>query len=68
MDRANQAIGNMLSEWMKDNDAMKLSEGLRFVQFMKNRAKHSGINKSPYKAVFGVEARIGLATCVIRIK
>lgn len=34
----------------------KWFEGLGFGQFMKNRAKHSGINQSPCKAMFGVKA------------
>lgn len=65
VERANQDIENMLSGWMKDNDTARWSEGLRFVQFMKNRAHHSGINRSPYKAMFGVEPRVGLATTCI---
>lgn len=36
------------------------SEGLRFIQFMKNRAFHSGIRRSPYEAMFGVLAKVGL--------
>lgn len=52
---------------MKDNitNNTKKSEGIRFVQFMKNTAKHSGINQSPYKAKFGVETHFGLtAACL----
>lgn len=47
---------------MKDNVSTKWSEGLRYVQFMKNRAYHSGIKQSPYKALFGIEPRVGLST------
>lgn len=62
VERANQDIENMLSSWLKDNASTKWSEGLRYVQFMKNRAYHSGIKQSPYKALFGIEPRVGLST------
>ncbi|XP_049886470.1 KRAB-A domain-containing protein 2-like [Pectinophora gossypiella] len=62
VERANQDIENMISSWLKDNNSTKWSEGLRYVQFMKNRAFHSGIKQSPYKALFGIEPRVGLST------
>ncbi|XP_045135274.1 SCAN domain-containing protein 3-like [Portunus trituberculatus] len=68
VERANQDIENMLSGWMKDNNTTKWSEGLRFVQFMINQAKHSSINQSPYKAMFGVEVRVGLATTCLPLE
>ena len=34
--------------------------GLKFVQFQKNSSLHSGIQRSPYNALFGCEPRIGL--------
>ncbi|XP_049886670.1 KRAB-A domain-containing protein 2-like [Pectinophora gossypiella] len=55
VERANQDIENMISSWLKDKNSTKWSEGLRYVQFMKNRAFHSGIKQSPYKALFGIE-------------
>ncbi|KMQ82993.1 krab-a domain-containing protein 2-like protein [Lasius niger] len=54
VERANRDIENMLASWMKDNNTTKWSNGVRFVQFMKNRALHSGIKQSPYKAMFGI--------------
>ncbi|XP_074039518.1 uncharacterized protein [Leptinotarsa decemlineata] len=59
---ANQDIENMLSTWLENNQTNKWSEGLRFIQFAKNRAYHSGIKCSPYEAMFGVPAKIGLRT------
>ncbi|KAJ8714361.1 hypothetical protein PYW07_002586 [Mythimna separata] len=47
---------------MKDNVSTKWSEGLKYVKFMKNRAYHSGIKQSSYKALFGIEPRVGLST------
>ncbi|KFD47050.1 hypothetical protein M513_12038 [Trichuris suis] len=37
-------------------------EELRFVQLIKNRAFHSGIRRTPYEALFGCKAKVGLAT------
>lgn len=62
VERANQDVENMIAVWLKDNNSTKWSEGLRYVQFMKNRALHSGIKQSPYKAMFGIEPRVGLKT------
>ncbi|XP_058789958.1 KRAB-A domain-containing protein 2-like [Phymastichus coffea] len=62
VERANQDIENMLSCWQKENNTTRWAEGLRFVQFMKNRAYHSGIKCSPYEAMFGCKAKVGLAT------
>ncbi|XP_023310789.1 uncharacterized protein LOC111691755 [Anoplophora glabripennis] len=38
----------------EDNNNEHWSEGLRFVQLMKNRAFHSGIKRTPYEALFGL--------------
>ena len=62
VERANQDIENMLSAWMNDGQKTKWSEGLRYIQFMKNRAFHSGIKQSPYKAMFGAEPKVGIST------
>ncbi|XP_050316173.1 uncharacterized protein LOC126750568 [Anthonomus grandis grandis] len=47
---------------LTDSQTTKWSEGLRYIQFMKNRAFHSGIKQSPYKAMFGAELKVGLST------
>ncbi|GBM61296.1 hypothetical protein AVEN_9570-1 [Araneus ventricosus] len=52
----------MLCTWMQDNKSDSWSEGLRFVQFMKNRAYHSGIKRTPYEALFGCKPKLGLTT------
>ncbi|XP_023210347.1 KRAB-A domain-containing protein 2-like [Centruroides sculpturatus] len=61
VERANQDIENMLCTWMQDNKSDRWSEGLRFVQFMKNRAYHSGIKRTPYEALFGCKPKVGLS-------
>ncbi|XP_023214099.1 KRAB-A domain-containing protein 2-like [Centruroides sculpturatus] len=65
VERANQDIENMLSTWMETNQLLKWSEGLRFIQAMKNRAYHEGIKCSPYEAMFGCPMKMGLATSAI---
>ncbi|XP_063290440.1 zinc finger protein 420-like [Pelobates fuscus] len=64
VERANQDIENMLTTWMADNQTNKWSEGVRFVQFMKNRAYHSAIKRSPYEAMFGCPAKVGLSSII----
>ena len=52
----------MLISWMNDNDTRQWSEGLRFVQFQKNRSYHRVIDQSPYHALFGSDPKIGLSS------
>lgn len=62
VERANQDVENMISTWMQDEKTNRWSEGLRFVQLMKNRALHSGIKRTPYEALFGCKVKVGLTT------
>lgn len=62
VERANQDIQNMLMTWMDDETCKLWSEGLRFVQLIKNRAYHDGIIRAPYVAMFGHDIRVGLST------
>ncbi|KAL4153512.1 hypothetical protein QTP88_001345 [Uroleucon formosanum] len=65
VERANQDVENMLGTWLQDNKTKKWSEGIKFIQFMKNRAYHHGIKSSPYEAMFGSMAKIGLNNCIL---
>ena len=47
---------------MADNETNKRSECLRFIQLMKDQSYHSGIKRSPYEAMFGSAAKVGLAS------
>ncbi|XP_037790651.1 uncharacterized protein LOC119586011 [Penaeus monodon] len=47
---------------MADNKTQDWSVGLRFVQHQKNSAHHSGIKRTPFKAMFGIDPRVGLAS------
>jgi hypothetical protein len=62
IERSNQNVENMLRAWMKDNKSKKWSVGLKFVQFQKNSSYHRIIGRSPYKALFGCELKVGLMT------
>lgn len=59
---ANKDVENMLAVWMKDNNSTQWADGSPFIQFMKNRASHSGIIQDPYKAMLDMENRVGLST------
>lgn len=65
VERENQDIQNMLITWMKTNNCKSRSEGLRFIQLMKNRAYHDGIKRSPYMAMFGTDVKIGLSSSLL---
>lgn len=62
VERANQDIENMLSTWMETNKTTSRTEGLRFVQAMKNRAYHEGIKCSPYEAMSGAPMKLGITS------
>lgn len=62
VERANQDVENMLTTWMQTENNSHWSQGLRFIQLMKNRALHSGIKMSPYEALFGCKVKVGLST------
>ncbi|XP_060859960.1 KRAB-A domain-containing protein 2-like [Metopolophium dirhodum] len=62
VERVNQDIENMIATWLQDNNTRRWSEGLKFIQFMKNRCLHHVIKCSPYEAMFGTQAKVKLAT------
>ena len=65
VERANGDIKDMLVAWMADNETQDWATGIKFVQFQKNSAHHSGIKCSPYSAMFGCEARVGLTSSAL---
>ena len=60
VERLNCDVKDMLIAWLGDNNSTDWPIGLRFVQFQKNCSYHSGIKQTPYKALFGTDAQIGL--------
>ncbi|XP_064093172.1 KRAB-A domain-containing protein 2-like [Macrobrachium nipponense] len=62
VEHANGDIKDMLIAWMSHNNTQDWSIGLRFVENMKNSACHSGIKRTPYKAMFGCDPKVGLTS------
>ena len=62
MERANGDIKDMMVTWLSDNNSKDWTTGIKFVEFHKNSVHHTGIKCSPYSAMFGSEARIGLTS------
>lgn len=50
---------------MQNNNTNKWSEGLQFVQFMKNKAYHSKIKRSPYNAILGTDSMTSLSSSIL---
>ncbi|KAK4325210.1 hypothetical protein Pmani_004170 [Petrolisthes manimaculis] len=48
--------------WLADNETTDWTVGLKFVQFKKKSSFHSGIKRTPFAALFGSDAKIGLTT------
>jgi transposase InsO family protein len=65
VERANCDIKDMLTAWMADNNTTDWSVGLKFVQFQKNNSHHTGIKQTPFAALFGADAKIGLTSSSI---
>ncbi|KAK3884477.1 hypothetical protein Pcinc_011246 [Petrolisthes cinctipes] len=55
----------MLVAWLSDNNTTDWTVGLKFVQFQKNSSYHSGIKRSPFAALFGSDAKVGLTTSAL---
>ncbi|XP_071149089.1 SCAN domain-containing protein 3-like [Mytilus edulis] len=62
IERSNGDIHDMLTTWLRDNESTKWSIGIKFVQIQKNSALNKGIGRSPYEALFGKCATIGLTS------
>ena len=58
-------IKSMIITWTQENKNSHWSEGLRFVQFQKNRSYHRTIEQTPYKALFGSDPKVGLSSSAI---
>lgn len=65
VERANCDIKDMLVAWLSDNNTTDWTVGLKFVQFQKNSSYHSGIKRSPFAALFGSDAKVGLTTSAL---
>jgi hypothetical protein len=61
-ERANADVKEMFATWLSENNSTQWSEGLRFIQFQKNRSYHRVIGQSTYKALFGSDPKVGLSS------
>jgi hypothetical protein len=50
---------------MREINSTSGKVGLKFVQFNKINSHHSGINRAPYKAMFGSDAKMGLTSSLL---
>ena len=62
VERANADVKNMLITWLNENHTKNWVSGLNFVQHYKNTSYHSGIKMEPYKAMFGINPKVGLTS------
>ena len=62
VERANSDVKDMLTAWISDNNTTDWAIGLKFVQFQKNNSHHTGIKQTPFAALLGGEAKIGLTS------
>lgn len=53
---------NKLSSWLGTNNTEIGLKRIKFIQFMKNRVCHFGINHNPYEALFSCKVSVGLTT------
>ena len=60
VERANRDIQDILNTWIKSMKASKWTEGLSYVKYMTN-TRYSGINRSPYEAMYGMKPKVNLA-------
>ncbi|XP_047496314.1 KRAB-A domain-containing protein 2-like [Penaeus chinensis] len=60
VEHANRDIEAILACWMKDNNSTQWSKELLFVQWKKNTRFHSSIGSTPYEAMSGQKARLGV--------
>ena len=62
VESSNSDIHDMLTAWMRDNESTKWSIGIKFVKLQNNSALNKGIGRSPYEALFGKCATVGLTS------
>ena len=59
---ANRDIEKMLMTWLQSNSTTHWSDGLQFIQVMKNIAYHEGIKCLPYEPMLGQPMKVKLKT------
>lgn len=60
LERASRDVTNMIRAWMRSNGSRRWAEGLRFVQLARNQLVDDALQQSPFEAMFGCKAKVGL--------
>ncbi|XP_045426183.1 KRAB-A domain-containing protein 2 [Lemur catta] len=60
LEQASHDVKNMVRAWMHSNYSRNWAEGLRFMQMVRNQAFDVSLQQSPYEAMFGCKAKLGL--------
>ena len=60
VERANQDVENIVAVWKRDNNRSDWAAALPIIQYTKNARHHTGIGRSPFRAMFGKEASLGV--------
>ncbi|XP_037666172.1 KRAB-A domain-containing protein 2 [Choloepus didactylus] len=60
LERASQDVKSMISAWMQSNHSHHWASSLRFLQLLRNQAFDVSLQQSPYEAMFGCKAKLGL--------
>ncbi|XP_045841509.1 KRAB-A domain-containing protein 2 isoform X2 [Meles meles] len=60
LEQVGHDVKNTVKAWMQSNCSRHWAEGLRFVQMVRNQLFDVSLQRSPYEAMFGFKARLGL--------
>ena len=52
VERANQDVENIVAVWKRDNNRSDWAAALPIIQYTKNARHHTGIGRSPFRAMF----------------
>ncbi|XP_032695845.1 KRAB-A domain-containing protein 2 isoform X1 [Lontra canadensis] len=60
LEQVSHDVKNMVRAWMQSNRSRHWAEGLRFIQMVRNQLFDVSLQQSPYEAMFGFKAKLGL--------
>lgn len=64
VEKSNGTVKSSLTSWMRDHKTSKWTKGLFFTQWGMNITTSEATNVPPYRVLFGMKPKIGLATNV----
>lgn len=62
VEKGNDSLKKTLNAWMKDNNSTNWSKGIFFTQWALNTTMSDATKVVPYRSMFGITPKIGLAT------